>query len=77
MIHFLFKVDFVFECAVDTGGPRREFFRLLAMEISDGMYFQARRRGSFYVCNTAAYEVRSKFVLLIFECLIYFLQKGY
>ena len=40
-----------------AGGPRREFFRL-AMEISDGPYFQVGKGGSFFVCNTSAYELK-------------------
>lgn len=48
----------VFEGAVDTGGPRREFFHLLAKELSDGMYFQAGKGGSFFNSNTVAYEVK-------------------
>ena len=40
------KVSFVFESDVDTGGPRRELFRLLEMEMSDSPYLQAGNRGS-------------------------------
>ena len=48
----------MFESGIDTGGPRKEFSRLLAMEISDGPYFQVGKGGSFFVCNTSAYEVK-------------------
>ena len=32
----VYSLNFVFESGIDTGGPRREFFLRLAMEISDG-----------------------------------------
>ena len=51
------KVEFALEGSVDTGGPRREFLRLLAKEIRDGDYFQAGSAGSFFVCNTSGYRV--------------------
>ena len=35
-----------------------EFSRLLAMEISDGPYFQVGKGGSFFISNTSAYEVK-------------------
>ena len=51
------KVEFALEASVDTGGPRREFLRLLAKEVRDGDYFQAGNAGSFFVCNTSGYRV--------------------
>ena len=51
------KVDFALEGGIDTGGPRREFLRLLAMEIRVGDYFEAGSAGSFFVCNTHGYRV--------------------
>ena len=45
------KVEFALEGGVDTGGPRRECFRLLASDMKDGTYFTAGTQGSFFVCN--------------------------
>ncbi len=48
---------FVGEGAIDTGGPRREFLRLLAKQLSNGPYFQSGEDGSFFACNTTGYQV--------------------
>ena len=50
-------MTFVGEGAVDTGGPRREFLRLLAMNLSNGPYLQSGEDGSFFACNTTGYQV--------------------
>ena len=65
------QVCFVGEGAIDAGGPRREFFRLLAHQASDSSYFH----GGFLVCNTAGYKVRL-FSLhapksLVYICMLY------
>ena len=36
---FLFKAKFIGESAVDTGGPTREFFSLLILQIRDTYFF--------------------------------------
>ena len=43
-VHSNPKVEFALEGGVDTGGPRREFFRL---GLRDGNYFTAGSQGSF------------------------------
>ena len=47
------------EGAVDTRGPRREFFRLLDEEVRESVYFQHGEdsAGSFFACNTSGYTV--------------------
>lgn len=55
--HFILKVTFVGESGVDTGGPKREFLRLLAIEASDSSYYRAGPEGSFFSCNTTAFKV--------------------
>ena len=49
------------EGAVDTGGPRREFFRLLAEQVRESVYFQCGKdsAGSFFACNTSGYRVKT------------------
>ena len=56
---YLIQVEFVGEGAVGTGGPRREFFRLLAEEVRESVYFQHGEdsAGSFFACNTSGYRV--------------------
>ena len=56
---YMFQVQFVGEGAVDTGGPRREFFRLLAEHARESVYFQhgEEAEGSFFACNTSGYRV--------------------
>ena len=58
------QVDFVGEGAVDTGGPRREFFRLLAEQVRESGYFQHGEdcTRSFFTCNTSGYRVNNKYV---------------
>ena len=57
-VHSNPKVEFALEGGVDTGGPRREFFQLLALGLRDGNYFTAGSQGSFFGCNTEGYRVR-------------------
>ena len=57
-MYISFKVEFALEVGVDTGGPRREFFRLLALGLRDGDYFKSGSHGSFFVCNMDGYRVR-------------------
>ena len=47
------KVRFIGEGAVDQGGPRREFFRLLAINARD-VFLQ----GKFFATNVSAVQVR-------------------
>ena len=44
---------------MDTGGPKREFLRLLAIQLTNSPYFQSGSDGSFFSCNTTAYKVTS------------------
>lgn len=44
------------EGAVDQGGPRREFFRLLAMNASEH-YFVGKKTNKFFVNNVTAFKV--------------------
>ena len=48
-MHSISKDEFALEVGVDTGGPRREFFRLLALGLRDGDYFKAGSLGSFSI----------------------------
>ena len=50
-------MTFVGEGAVDQGGPKREFFRLLAKEASE-TYFKGNKRARFFANNTIAVQVR-------------------
>ena len=52
-VFYVFKVRFVGEGAVDQGGPRREFFRLLAINARD-VFLQ----GKFFATNVPAIQVR-------------------
>lgn len=56
---YLIQILFVGEGAVDTGGPQREFFRLLAEQVRESLYFQNGEdsAGSFFACNTSGYRV--------------------
>ena len=53
------QVSFVGEGAVDDGGPRREFFHLFAEECRNSQFFvhATDDTGSFFACNTSAYQV--------------------
>ena len=63
---------------MDTGGPRREFFRLLAMRVRDGRYFQAGSLGSFFLCNTEGYRVRTCLAeCLVVNILVFLLQANH
>lgn len=53
----LIQVTFVGEGAVDTGGPRREFLRLLVTRVTSSPYFHSGSDGSFFACNTTGYKV--------------------
>ena len=48
------QITFVGEGAVDLGGPRREFFRLLACEAAESPYFCGGILGKFFACNVPA-----------------------
>lgn len=52
------QVTFVAEGAVDAGGPRREFFRLLARQASHSSYFCGNTFEKFFACNVPAVRVR-------------------
>ena len=52
----VFQVNFVGEGAIDHGGPRREFFRLLALKSSEE-FFQGRAGCKFFVNNVVALQV--------------------
>ena len=43
------------EGGVDTGGPRRDFFRILAEQCRSSAH--AEDHGSFFACNTSGYQV--------------------
>ena len=45
-------MTFDFEGAIDSGGPRREFFRLLALKASE-CYFEGNEGAKFFTyCST-------------------------
>jgi hypothetical protein len=48
-------VRFSFEAAVDLGGPRREFFRLLALKAGETMFIGDRHK--FFNTNVRAIQV--------------------
>ena len=52
----MLKVNFIGESAIDCGGPRREFFRLLALKSSEG-FFQGRSGCKVFVNNVVALQV--------------------
>ena len=54
-------MSFVGEVAVDTGGPLREFFRLLAEKCRNSVYLSHADDpcGSFFSCNTSGYQVHT------------------
>lgn len=58
-IVFLVQVNFVGEGAVDYGGPRREFFRLLPLRLADdnSLYFHGVEGQKFFLCNVNGYRV--------------------
>ena len=41
--------NIVGESGIDTGGPKREFLRLLASEASDSAYFRGGLEGFFFL----------------------------
>ena len=47
---------FVGEGAVDYGGPRREFFRLLALKAGD-VFFEGTPTKKFFALNVPAIQV--------------------
>ena len=51
------QVTFVDEGAIDAGGPRREFFRLLALEASESSYFCGQDDDKFFSCDVPAVRV--------------------
>lgn len=63
------KVRFVDGSAVDQGGPRREFFRLLAHEISK-TYFSGDG-AKYFVNNISAIQVRST-IIAYYNCSDFF-----
>ena len=52
-------VNFVGEGGIDTGGPWREFFGLLADELVHSPFFQCSEEGAvcFSTCNITGYRV--------------------
>ena len=44
------QVNFVGEGSIDTGGPRREFFRLLADRAQNSLYFHSGNTGGSFFC---------------------------
>ena len=80
------QITFVGEGAVDLGGPRREFFRLLACEAAESPYFCGGTLGKFFACNVPAVRVSVKYLntslytVLInphsFVCLLVFWQRS-
>ena len=53
----LIQVTFVGAGAVDTGGPRREFLRLLVTRVTSSPYIHSGSDGSFFAWNTTGYKV--------------------
>lgn len=49
------QVTFVGEGAIDSGGPRREFFRLLAVEGANRFF--VGHRSKFFASNVTAFQV--------------------
>ena len=54
--HMHLKVRFIGEGAVDYGGPRREFFRLLALKAGDE-FFEGPPTKKFFALNVPAIQV--------------------
>ena len=57
------QVTFVGEGAIDHGGPRREFFRLLAKEASEH-YFHGAPGCKFFTNNVIALQVSYQNIIL-------------
>lgn len=55
----LLKVTFVGEGAIDSGGPRREFFRLLGIMCADSAYFHGLENCKFFASNVPAVKVHA------------------
>lgn len=51
------QVQFVFEGAIDSGGPRREFFRLFAMLASDKFLIGTTTQ-KFFCSDICALQVK-------------------
>ena len=51
----LLQVSFVGEGAIDCGGPRREFFRLVALEAKDRFFTGGLKK--FFLCDMMAIQV--------------------
>ena len=49
-------MTFVGEGAIDHGGPRREFFRLLSLNVSE-QYFQGEPGKKYFASNVTAFQV--------------------
>ena len=64
------QVSFVGEWAVDTGGPRREFFRLVALEAKE-KFFIGRSFQKFFLCDILAIQVSLLYYLKFYLCYNY------
>ena len=52
-------MNFVTEGAIDNGGPRREFFRLFALEASKVYFHGGDNEAKFMINNITAVQVAS------------------
>lgn len=56
LLNSLLQIKFAGEGAIDYGGPRREFFRLLGNTIMD-KYFRGKESQKFFSQNVSAIQV--------------------
>lgn len=58
---------------MDTGGPRREFFRLLAANCRTSVYFRHGddTSGSFFACNTSGYQVFERLYIILLLLIVF------
>lgn len=56
---------------MDAGGPRREFFRLLASQASESSFFVGREGKKFFANNILSVQVRPTVILLymLLQCM--------
>ena len=70
MCNITFQVTFVGEGAIDYGGPRREFFRLLAAKASKSMFIGSDDM-MFFSMDTAALQVCKKlYTFYVFQSIL-------
>ena len=64
MVIDLLHIKFAGEGAIDYGGPRREFFRLLGNSIRDN-YFRGEENQKFFCQNVSAIQVGHLLYIII------------